>query len=751
MHALNTWINSLTARRGARAPLALLALAALLFLPLLGHDGLWDPAEVRIADVAKEMAHGHSWIVPARAPGPHTPLLYWALSAGYRVGAGELAGRLPVAVLSLLAVLAAWYAAAGLLRRRAAFLGTFALVTTPAVFLGARALNTHVDAMLTATLAVGGLARLARPGGDEEQGGGAALHFALALVGLGLGFYAQGLLLGVAVPIGAVAVALLVTGDRRAGVLRPVLSIAALLAAGAAIFAWWRGTPGGGHPGYSALLGGSPRPSVHSIELTTLLKTLGFGAFPWIALAPLAVVRIFGALGEEEQPDRPRDDYGRLVLLAWLLLAYFAQTLFHAGVSEQAHFGAWAAIALLAGLWLDELWEAREFAVVAGLFAIIGAALLAHDYLMFPESWAGAHVLDGIKWPTPAGGERVFLGLRIPTALTLAPQLILFVGLVWGALVALACAVRPDGLSPEEDAATGPGVLGGLAGRQSLLAGSLLAALVAAAGTVYWVIPEVSQHLSYKGLFNKYKSLVGTGNSEIGKYRVPGQLSEYGKTTEIASLPQMFEFLAKRERVFVIAAADELPAIDQYARSHAGEEKVAANYYVVDDTNSKFLMISNQLGAEKDLNPLRRFVLKADGPLPKAPQFAASADFEGKIELLGYDVKPEIDRGAEFTITMYYKVKQAVPAGYKVFIHFDGPGTRFNGDHVPLEGRFPTNYWVPGSYIIDEHKVVAERAMAPAGTYFIYTGFWLGDSRLKVTSGPNDGDQRVKLGAVRVK
>ena len=106
MHALTRWLDDLTAESTdsagrRRAPLALLVLAALLFLPLLGHYGLWDPAEVRIAEIAKEMAHSKTWIVPARAPGPRTPLLYWALSVGYRTGSGEWAGRLPIALLSL--------------------------------------------------------------------------------------------------------------------------------------------------------------------------------------------------------------------------------------------------------------------------------------------------------------------------------------------------------------------------------------------------------------------------------------------------------------------------------------------------------------------------------------------------------------------------------------------------------------------------------------------------------------------------
>jgi hypothetical protein len=127
------------------------------------------------------------------------------------------------------------------------------------------------------------------------------------------------------------------------------------------------------------------------------------------------------------------------------------------------------------------------------------------------------------------------------------------------------------------------------------------------------------------------------------------------------------------------------------------------------------------------------------------------ADFEGKVELVGYDLPGTISRGREFTITLYYKVKAPLGSNYKVFVHFDGPGHRINGDHVPLDGKFPTSNWVPGFYIIDEHRMTADRTGAPEGVYQIYTGLWLGAQRLQVKSGAHDGENRVKIGTVVVR
>jgi hypothetical protein len=58
---------------------------------------------------------------------------------------------------------------------------------------------------------------------------------------------------------------------------------------------------------------------------------------------------------------------------------------------------------------------------------------------------------------------------------------------------------------------------------------------------------------------------------------------------------------------------------------------------------------------------------------------------------------------------------------------------------------------VPGYYITDEHAMAPDRATQPAGYYRIFMGFFAGDSRLKVTTGPQDGENRVKLGGVNIK
>jgi hypothetical protein len=139
--------------------------------------------------------------------------------------------------------------------------------------------------------------------------------------------------------------------------------------------------------------------------------------------------------------------------------------------------------------------------------------------------------------------------------------------------------------------------------------------------------------------------------------------------------------------------------------------------------------------------------------LSKPPQVPKPvvASFENKVKLLGYDVPDVVTRGGKFKMTLFFQVLQQMPSGYKLFIHFDQPASRFHGDHDPLGGKFPTQYWLPGDYIVDPHEVEIPIITTPSGVYTIFAGFWLGEGRLKVVDGPNDGANRVQLGTFRVR
>lgn len=117
------------------------------------------------------------------------------------------------------------------------------------------------------------------------------------------------------------------------------------------------------------------------------------------------------------------------------------------------------------------------------------------------------------------------------------------------------------------------------------------------------------------------------------------------------------------------------------------------------------------------------------------PQHAVGAQFEDKIELIGFDVDGELEAGKSVTFTWYWKALSDLKANWKVFIHLDAQAQPFrqNLDHVPVDSMYQTSRWKKGQVIRDVQTVTL-RNDYPAGKAIPYIGWYRGDTRLKVSN-----------------
>lgn len=786
--------------RQLRLGLGLLVLALLLLLPGLERAGLWDPHEVRLIEGASEPMGLAQLIKPEHAFKPRLPLLPVALGTKL-FGVNELGARLPMAVVGLLCLLALGGLGRALGRRRSALLGGLVMLTTPLFFLSARQVSLTLVPVLAQLVAVTGLVLLGwpRPGRAAID---AALGAVCAATGLAASLLCGGAVLGVAAPVLGVGLALtlaggpvlsqLVLGALGGGALcAGVRVLLAISAASPAVRLWLAGAalglgvlglvaslgvagrrrgllpgtallvfgagllkaPAALQLGYSPLWAGLPHwPPNRETQIDALVRPLGFVLFPWSALVPLAVAALFRparavlAAGETAPADGAivdraeaaaradaaeggRPGFARLVPLCWLSATFVLGTA-HSALVGDAAFPALGALALLLGDYLAQLLtpaasdaaaddkadkaDAEPGAALAGLCAALFAVLLGHDLFFSPEQYASAHLTETLKWPAP---------------LTWAGQVMTAAGIVFGTLFGLGIAVPPSRL------------------RRRLWTVAAAAAIVVSLATVHGLVPAISRHVSYRGIYTKYNRL---GGGALALYAVPQSGSKiYGQAAlTLNSVPDLLDFLSKQheggKRAFAIVGASELAGIDLQAQNRHQP------YYVVDDSNVQFLLLtSSLLPGETDLNPLRRLISEQ----PPKPQHVVNATFDGRIELIGYDLPAEITRGDEFTVRLYFRVLQPLTSSFKIFVHFDGAGARWNADHLPLDGKFPTNFWAAGRYITDEHRVTTSRLGQAAGYYQLFTGLWPGGdgARLRVTAGDHEPDNRVRLGAIKVK
>ena len=142
--------------------------------------------------------------------------------------------------------------------------------------------------------------------------------------------------------------------------------------------------------------------------------------------------------------------------------------------------------------------------------------------------------------------------------------------------------------------------------------------------------------------------------------------------------------------------------------------------------------------------------VSAPGAPAPAPSHALGGRIGDALRVTGYDLSsPEVARGGDVELTVYFESLQPVPRGWRPFFHLDGPGGSFrNLDHVPVDGAYPVERWRPGQHIRDHQRISLP---GPPGVYTVYVGLFKGSARLPVTpSEANDGKDRLRVATIRV-
>ncbi len=158
------------------------------------------------------------------------------------------------------------------------------------------------------------------------------------------------------------------------------------------------------------------------------------------------------------------------------------------------------------------------------------------------------------------------------------------------------------------------------------------------------------------------------------------------------------------------------------------------------------------LSAE-DKDKLKAYIL--DAPPADLPH-KLDVNFENKIHLIGYKFEPETAKpGQEAKLTYYWRCDEQLEDGWLLFTHTkdDGAGKMGNLDYVgPLRDQRNGSHqvlgperWEKGKIYVDEqtYKVPDD---VTGSTVSIMVGIWKGDARLRVISGPNDGDNSAIVG-----
>lgn len=311
--------------------------------------------------------------------------------------------------------------------------------------------------------------------------------------------------------------------------------------------------------------------------------------------------------------------------------------------------------------------------------------------------------------------------------------------------------------------------------RRQRVATIAIGGLVAGCVWAWGVMPAVANQFSPKGVFAKYRE-VG-GGAPIGLLGVNARTAAYDLGTAQPSVHNdarsAYEWLVGgNQRRFLALRAEHLAEVNYLWRQKA---EPRSNIPIIDGKASQILLASNQPQNGYSENPLNRMVLDGiptattncedvNGPICN-PVRALDCDIDGKLACVGWDLMDSNGRatssvasGQRVKLRLIYRVTARMSGGWQIFIHVEQPNTataRKTWDHVPLQGKYPMDNWLPGDVIVDDSEFNLEPNMPAGRPITILTGFFSGNTRLPLVRGPDAGSEqeglRLVLGSVPVR
>ncbi|HNS97581.1 MAG TPA: glycosyltransferase family 39 protein [Polyangiaceae bacterium] len=289
--------------------------------------------------------------------------------------------------------------------------------------------------------------------------------------------------------------------------------------------------------------------------------------------------------------------------------------------------------------------------------------------------------------------------------------------------------------------------------RVSRASATLAAGALGGAILSFSYFPALAAQLSPKEVFDSYAKM-RSGQEPLALLGVSSRTASYyagGAIDSFSDVEGALQWLLDgQERKWLVLRNEDLARLNS---SYRARTRAGRNLPILDARSSQILLASNKLNnAETSHNPLDDIVL-AQRPNPSHP---LDVELQGQLKALGWDmVDPEgrvvdsVIAGRKYRLRLYYEVIGRVGRDWECFIHIDGHGRRFNGDHLPMDKKYPMTLWQVGDVLVDDYPIQLEPNFTPGG-YGLYYGFFVGNTRLKVTRGKHN-DDRIEGGTIQVR
>lgn len=379
-----------------------------------------------------------------------------------------------------------------------------------------------------------------------------------------------------------------------------------------------------------------------------------------------------------------------------------------------------------------------------------------NEYLSFPKTVRSAHggnlafILIVIESMLIGFGALVFLGLKLHWKQVLAMSAnvrVIAINAWWFAPVVVLGVVYVAYLFRDVCRIVFP-VLGFNRAFATLFGGAVAGSVLA-----FSYYPRLANQLSPKDVFDSYGRLRRSGE-QLGLLGVNSRTATYYYGGDIPTFPEVeaaHRWLTESaDRRWLALRIDDLGRLNSMYRSRM---RSSTNLPVLDGHSGQVVLASNKLQPnERNENPFNSIVL-SEKPKPSHP---LDVDLQGQLIALGWDVTdlksntpiPFVIAGKKYRLRLYFEVTSKISGEWECFIHIDGHQRRFNGDHKPMDGKYPMSLWQVGDVVVDDYEFALEPNFTP-GSYVLYYGFFVGETRLKVLRG-NHHEDRIDGGLIHV-
>ena len=150
-----------------------------------------------------------------------------------------------------------------------------------------------------------------------------------------------------------------------------------------------------------------------------------------------------------------------------------------------------------------------------------------------------------------------------------------------------------------------------------------------------------------------------------------------------------------------------------------------------------------------------RVARESDYLLARVPALSnpVAVRFGDALELAGLDeTEWEVATGRAFEMSYVWRSLAPAAGDYQVFVHFvDSDGlVRFQQDHEPVGGAYPTGRWERGDVVKESFLVIAPQDVAP-GAYDVIVGVWDPATGARLPAAGSSAGDAVRVGRLTIR